>query len=290
MSSNDALSRMEELLDKLGMDYGWDSDTLYWDGSDGVPWTAERRVDGDLNLYSPHCTFKQAVAATLGIGTCPNSDGTRPNGDRTCPDGNEGLERSKNGVTEYKPIKAHECLSGTDCPASLCPVCGELFEEGAHFCSNCGAKMADETIDGVAETCVFDDYTAKVMAELVQVMEERDTLLSKFKLSQEMRRGEHEQYSKENAKLREQLDWERSENGWMREFNDRMAEHCGTKDCPSLVAYVNKIETENAKLRQMVRISIVNCNAGFCDECPIRGDDGYCPFAEMAQELGVEVD
>ena len=92
-------------------------------------------------------------------------------------------------------------------------------------------------------TVAPDDYTAKLMAELVQVMEERDTLLSKFKLSQEMRHGEHEQYSKESAKLRE-----------------------------------------------LVRISIVYCNAGLCDECPIRGDDGYCPFADMALELGVEVD
>ena len=81
MSSNDAISRMEELLDRLGMEYWWDSDILYWDGSDGVPWTAMRRVDGDLNLYSPHCTFKQAVAATLG---------------------NDGLERSKNGVGRSK--------------------------------------------------------------------------------------------------------------------------------------------------------------------------------------------
>lgn len=280
MSSNDALSRMEELLDKLGMVYGWDRDTLYWDGSDGVPWTAMRRVDGDLNLYSPHCTFKQAVAATLG---------------------NDGVGRSKNGVTERGT-----CRNISNTPSGfLCSECGwGDFDEPSHllttakftdndrgpnYCPNCGREVVRET-SGRDTTCVFDDYTAKVMAELVQVMEERDTLLSKFKLSQEMRRGEHEQYSKENAKLREQLDWERSENGWMREFNDRMAEHCGTKDCPSLVAYVNKIETENAKLRQMVRISIVNCNAGFCDECPIRGDDGYCPFAEMAQELGVEVD
>lgn len=28
-----------------------------------------------------------------------------------------------------------------------------------------------------------------------------------------------------------------------------MGQKCGTKDCPSLVAYVTKLEAENAKLR-----------------------------------------
>ena len=57
----------------------------------------------------------------------------------------------------------------------------------------------------------------------------------------------------ENAKLREDLEFERSENGWAREFLNRMGQKCGTKDCPSLVAYVTKLESENAKLRELVR-------------------------------------
>lgn len=43
---------------------------------------------------------------------------------------------------------------------------------------------------------------------------------------------------------------EREEYVWTREFMDRMAKHCGTKDCPSLVAYVEGLESENAKLRK----------------------------------------
>ncbi|WP_405736005.1 hypothetical protein, partial [Bifidobacterium sp.] len=58
-----------------------------------------------------------------------------------------------------------------------------------------------------------------------------------------------ERLEAENAKLLEDLEFERSENGWAREFLNRMGQKCGTKDCPSLVAYVTKLESENAKLR-----------------------------------------
>ena len=57
----------------------------------------------------------------------------------------------------------------------------------------------------------------------------------------------------ENVKLREDLEFERSENGWAREFLNRMGQKCGTKDCPSLVAYVTNLEAENAKLRELIR-------------------------------------
>jgi hypothetical protein len=46
---------------------------------------------------------------------------------------------------------------------------------------------------------------------------------------------------------------------------------------------------ENAKLRELVRISIEYCNSGTCDGCPIQDDDGSCPYAEMALKLGVGV-
>ena len=45
---------------------------------------------------------------------------------------------------------------------------------------------------------------------------------------------------------------EREEYVWTREFMDRMAKHCGTKDCPSLVSYVEGLEDENARLREVV--------------------------------------
>lgn len=87
----------------------------------------------------------------------------------------------------------------------------------------------------------------------------------------------------ENAKLREDLEFERSENGWVREFLNHTGQKCGTKDCPSLVAYVTKMETENAKLRELVRelYEIAQPEAPSMFEAE---------FADRMRELGVEVD
>lgn len=52
---------------------------------------------------------------------------------------------------------------------------------------------------------------------------------------------------------------------------------------------IREYVAENAKLRELVRISIDYCNSGTCDECPIQGEDGSCPYADMARELGVDV-
>lgn len=43
-----------------------------------------------------------------------------------------------------RPIERHRCLSGTDCPAWECSVCGGEFEAYANYCSNCGAKVVKE--------------------------------------------------------------------------------------------------------------------------------------------------
>lgn len=82
---------------------------------------------------------------------------------------------------------------------------------------------------------------------------------------------------------------EREEYVWTREFMDRMAKHCGTKDCPSLVAYVEGLEAENAKLRELVRYIMHQCNDGNprCDEC-IGWNDGECVALLRMRELGVD--
>jgi hypothetical protein len=64
--SVDPIERLEDLLDEHGVDYAWDGDTIYWSSLDGVPWTVERRHDGNLALYSPKCTPRQAIDATFG--------------------------------------------------------------------------------------------------------------------------------------------------------------------------------------------------------------------------------
>ena len=50
------------------------------------------------------------------------------------------------------------------------------------------------------------------------------------------------------------------------------------------------IEAENAKLRELVRVSIEFCADGMCgiyDNCPLNAADGRCMFDERARELGV---
>lgn len=103
---------------------------------------------------------------------------------------------------------------------------------------------------------------------------------------------------------------EREEYVWTREFMDRMAKHCGTKDCPSLVAYVEGLEAENVKLRELVRDAWGDGHPDrSCDGCDIRDEchddvermrkDGVLRFSrclfelrieERMRELGVEVD
>lgn len=77
---------------------------------------------------------------------------------------------------------------------------------------------------------------------------------------------ENEKLQAENAKLRDKF---------------RKMDEWHSKE---LVAAMD----ENDRLRELVRISIEYCNSGTCDECPIQGDDGSCPYAEMALKLGVE--
>ena len=52
---------------------------------------------------------------------------------------------------------------------------------------------------------------------------------------------------------------------------------------------MTSLRAENDGLRELVRISIEHCNSGTCDECLIQGEDGSCPYADMARELGIEV-
>ena len=98
----------------------------------------------------------------------------------------------------------------------------------------------------------------------------------------------------ENAKLREDLTFERSENGWAREFLNRMAKHCGTKDCPSLVAYVGQLESESAKLRELVKRmhGHIKDNCDICDGwyCSNFDEDNECcVYDTLVRGLGIEV-
>ena len=89
----------------------------------------------------------------------------------------------------------------------------------------------------------------------------------------------------ENKELREDLEFERSENGWAREFLNRMGRKCGTKDCPSLVAYVTKLEDENKELRELA-LTLAHCAAGHgCDICPLNGKEGIVNALDMCDGI-----
>ena len=118
---------------------------------------------------------------------------------------------------------------------------------------------------------------------------------------------------------------EREEYVWTREFMDRMAKHCGTKDCPSLVSYVEGLEAENDKLREeldaakqdlqvfsanLARLGAENAKLrelvrdyerctmhADCSRCEYDGKlSTHCPLspcfpdADELRELGVEVE
>lgn len=83
----------------------------------------------------------------------------------------------------------------------------------------------------------------------------------------------------ENAKLREEIaKWE------------RLAAGIDLPEYPVTQFKSKDLERENAKLRELVRIAVKYCDTGTCDECPIQGESGSCPYSDMARELGVEVD
>ena len=118
---------------------------------------------------------------------------------------------------------------------------------------------------------------------------------------QDMLNGYVLELEAESERLRDALDFERSENGLAREFLNRMAEHCGTKDCPSLVAYVERIEGENAKLRELCATVIDDWMRTVCPSfpfCEFGGEYQLCTdeacgnqtYRQTARELGIEVE
>lgn len=119
-----------------------------------------------------------------------------------------------------------------------------------------------QSSDGIDVTCVpDDDYTTALATELTRVLDERDTLNSKFEVAQSMRHAEYEQYTKENAKLRAQLaEWK------------RVAE-----SKQDIIDHMRDANAENAKLRELAE-DMLNC-------IEIRAAFGRPPTSEMCEEF-----
>ena len=91
-------------------------------------------------------------------------------------------------------------------------------------------------------------------------------------------RIEAERLCDENARLREDM---KDLEGYDQMLRDRLNQVAELKV---------KADSENSKLRELVRIAVKYCDSGTCDGCPILGEDESCPYSDMARELGVEVD
>lgn len=56
---------------------------------------------------------------------------------------------------------------------------------------------------------------------------------------------------------------------------------------------MERLEAENAKLRELVRIAGTYCANGLCgkdDGCPLYLGKPYCAFPDRMRELGIEVE
>ena len=61
---------LRELLDELGVEYEGGERSLRWRDRNGVMMQAFPLADGELGMDVWSCTPEQAIAATLGRGTC----------------------------------------------------------------------------------------------------------------------------------------------------------------------------------------------------------------------------
>lgn len=82
----------------------------------------------------------------------------------------------------------------------------------------------------------------------------------------------------------------REEYDWIYEFQSRMAERIsGDPDVHNHVDYVNQLEVENAKLRELMLAAWKCIHSGLsCSDC--RTIAGGCTLKTAMRELGIEVD
>ena len=78
---------------------------------------------------------------------------------------------------------------------------------------------------------------------------------------------------------------------WMYEFNSRMSERIrNDPDVHNLVAYVEKLESQNKELRELASVLHQCLNDEGCEGCPMQDDDGWCVRDIRLRELQAEVE
>lgn len=134
---------------------------------------------------------------------------------------------------------------------------------------------------------LYDGTTKPEMAKELQrpylAQELRDAADTIWQL-----RDDLQQANAENARLREQIYWLKQGDILHVLTDQEYIDQCERERL--MQVSIDALDKENAKLRELVRIAVQYCDSGTCDWCPIHGENGSCPYSDMARELGVEVD
>ena len=197
----------------------------------------------------------------------------------------DGLRKAFDDCTVMAGVEdKFECVYITKAAATK--LLDEVDEAIAATLGNDGPERSkngvERSSDGVDTTCVPDDYTAKLMAEVERLQGENARLLKELEAEHalaEQLGHYHEDAKAENAKLREQLDTaERNRKRNFREYARLCHENDELRELGSVMAYCMQYERE-------------------CDGCRLNGADGKITapvgcdgLHERLHELGIEVD
>lgn len=109
------------------------------------------------------------------------------------------------------------------------------------------AKLAMDHEAELAEDEIDEDDVDYQQLRIDELLRQRYNLradLNTCVLDNESLRAENRELHDKRDELHEQLEYEKSENGWAREFLNRIGPKCGKPDCRSLVDYVAQLEAE----------------------------------------------
>ena len=124
-----ATERVHRLLDERGVEYRFNDATKvfewHFDGTDGEGSAHATEVNGGVNIIACSLTPEQAVAATLGQGTCHDEGDP---GDFCC---------SECGVRMFTDVSDTYTMIASD---------GRTIIKHPNFCPNCGKRI--EVTDG----------------------------------------------------------------------------------------------------------------------------------------------
>lgn len=137
MTATEILRRM---LDERGVEYEGGERSLRWRDRYGIMMQAFPLANGELGMGVWSCTPEQAIAATLGRGTCRNVAEPDEYSDRpfTC---SECGARGPMGNGTYHMASSWAMKDGTLAFADSWPVW--------KYCPACGAKVVDPTTNDV---------------------------------------------------------------------------------------------------------------------------------------------